>query len=406
MRKPNALVSTLIVVCALVLGFTLGRVTARHVPLSPDHAAPARGTPLKSGPWGKLDYFPMDIAAPAEILPVRAVEEEHTHWFFGGVTRDDMAKLLDSLSVPADQRDQLLDPATLHVLTNGVELAPSCKMIVALPPAARLEIYKRMAGFQENNSQLVFIATASMEERFREYGVSDETIEMLKKLSCSYGRYLVMSGLACLLEELPSFEEKARLMKALTRQKTLLLRVHVGPDTDINGLAEYWGKACWNTDVKATMESLSHIPGGIWVDIVELLPPFPTALLYTFPMPDNPLNGPTVRRDCHWTSFNFFRDPPDPNYSNPAYIRERLAKDYFPVTSDPRYGDLVLFTTPNGTLVHSAVFLADDIVYTKNGDTQIHPWMLSTLSDLLEQYSFLTPPDQKLNVLYYRNKYY
>jgi len=30
--------------------------------------------------------------------------------------------------------------------------------------------------------------------------------------------------------------------------------------------------------------------------------------------------------------------------------------------------------------------------------------MLSTVNDLLEQYSFLVPPDQKLVVAYYRNK--
>ncbi len=38
--------------------------------------------------------------------------------------------------------------------------------------------------------------------------------------------------------------------------------------------------------------------------------------------------------------------------------------------------------------IHSAVYIADDICFTKNGGTAVRPWMLSTISDLLEQYSF------------------
>ena len=40
----------------------------------------------------------------------------------------------------------------------------------------------------------------------------------------------------------------------------------------------------------------------------------------------------------------------------------------------------------------------------KTARTVIYPWMLATISDLLEQYSFEVPPDQKLTVSYYRNK--
>ena len=112
------------------------------------------------------------------------------------------------------------------------------------------------------------------------------------------------------------------------------------------------------------------------MDIGEILPPLPTAWIYTFPKPDNPANGPPVRRNCHWTSFNFFRDPPDPNYGNNDYVVEKLKTDYFPIASDPRYGDLVFFSLPNGKVIHSAVFLADDVVYTKNGENLLSPWML------------------------------
>src|SRR5258708_3026202 len=59
---------------------------------------------LKSGPWGELDCVPMTISAPEEMLPVRAMEESKLHWFFEKFTRNDLARLLDELAVPAAKR--------------------------------------------------------------------------------------------------------------------------------------------------------------------------------------------------------------------------------------------------------------------------------------------------------------
>ena len=76
------------------------------------------------------------------------------------------------------------------------------------------------------------------------------------------------------------------------------------------------------------------------------------------------------------------------------------------VFSDPRYGDLVFLVKANGDIIHSCVFLADDIVYTKNGGHFTAPWMLATIPDLVDNYSAYVAPEEKLTVAYYRNKYY
>ena len=75
-----------------------------------------------------------------------------------------------------------------------------------------------------------------------------------------------------------------------------------------------------------------------------------------------------------------------------------------PAAGDPRYGDIAFFSKPGGGVVHSAVYLADDIYYTKNGSTFTYPWMLETLTDLLKQYSFQVEPGEKLVVNYFRHK--
>jgi hypothetical protein len=65
---------------------------------------------------------------------------------------------------------------------------------------------------------------------------------------------------------------------------------------------------------------------------------------------------------------------------------------------------VVLFGKPDGTLVHAAVYIADDICFTKNGSTTAHPWMLSTITELREQYSYGLNPGQSLQLTYYRSK--
>ena len=108
------------------------------------------------------------------------------------------------------------------------------------------------------------------------------------------------------------------------------------------------------------------------MDVIELLPPIPSVQLYTDPLPQNPLAGPALRHDCYWTTINFLRDPPDDHYANSYYFLEKLKKDFFPIVTDSRYSDVVLFAKPDGVTIHSAVYLADNFVYSKNGFTDLH----------------------------------
>ena len=396
-----------VLLCGLLSGFLFGRVTA---PRSSRPGTPPRhdgATPARSGPWGELERTPITIAAPAESLPIQSLEAGGTmRWFFKYMTPSGMARLMETLSVPASLREQLLNPAIVSTVTNGLVITPPCDLLFSLGAEARTPLYRLLAAFPETEAEIFYFPSVYLEEKLRDSGLSPETLSRFKKLSCTDRDFVVFTGLPCLLPTIPTYEEKVRLVKVLTRQQTMLLRLHVTSDSDINALAAYWGKACWTTDVKAILESLGRVPGGAYIDVIELLPPLPTSLLYTFPIPENPLNGPLPTRDCHWTSFNFFREPPDDRYSDPAYVHDRLKLDYYPAISDPRFGDVVTFSKPNGDIIHSAVFIADGIVFTKNGYTPLHPWILSTVAALQAEYSFQFAPGQTLKVDYFRNKYY
>ena len=391
---------------ALLIGFVLGRLSIRQASPGAGENVADQATIGHPGPWGRIESIPIALECPDELLPVHAFETKVTHWVLAGYTVEKMFHLLDELGIAGELREQFRSPEVLHVTDSGLDLTPTQSIVTNLPPKARKDLYSLLASNPENGSSLIFVLARTLDERFRGSGVSALTVESFKKLSCEYGRYLVFSDVPTIFSLIPTYEERVRFLKALTRQSSLLVKLRVTPNSDTDALTNYWGKAGGAKDVRPLIESLARVPGGARLGLVNLLPPGPAARLYNFPVPPNPLNGPAVKQDCHWTAFNFFRDPPDDHYSNADYLREKLRDDHFPVLSDPRYGDLVLFVTPDGQLIHSAVYLADDIVYTKNGDSSLHPWMLSTVQDLLDQYSFQVPPDKALQVQYFRNKYY
>ena len=394
-------------VLLVLAGIAIGALGVRFFPHKESSPVPASelGNPVRPGPWGELHTVPFVITAPDELLPVRAIESGGTHWLFKNSTVSEISHLLEAADMPAAQREALLAPAVAQVKGIDLELAPTPDMVSALPEKAREALYRRLAQFRENSSAFFFIHKDTLDTRFDESGVSADTLALFHRFSCKHGDYLVFGGLPAMLAQLPSYEEKVRFMKALTRQKTMLIRVRLTKDSDVRALTDYWGKGVWAPNIRTILEGVERVPGSTFMSIIPLLPPLPASQIYFYPIvQSNPLNGPPPVHDCHWTSLNFFRDTADTRAVTPETFTEELAANYFPITGDPRYGDVLILATPSGEILHSAVFIADEIVFTKNGSTAIYPWMFSTIPDLLMQYSFHALDGQQLTLRYFRSK--
>ncbi|HAO98736.1 MAG TPA: hypothetical protein DCQ83_01690 [Fibrobacteres bacterium] len=400
----TVMVAALLVLSGLALGIFLGQRGTVAIPKGGANWATGKVEKANPGPWGDIEYLPMTISAPEELLKVKGVEEARVKWVFRGLDRAAFVRLLDSLKVSETIRAQWL--SSLSMGANGVTIMPSRESVVGLAPEARQGIYRELRSPDNDNFKWEYLA--SDVDSYGEEGVPSKAISNLKTLSAPYGKFLLCYALPYVLSEVSTHEEKAKLIKALSRQRTMLMKLRVKRETDIQALQAYWGKTMYATDVKTILESMKKSApseGGL-IDVIELLPPFPTSLLYTYPVPQNPLSGPVVDKNCTWTAFNFFRDTPDPKFSDPRYVSEKLASDYYPIQSDPRYGDIVVLLMPGDLLLHAAVYLADDMVYTKNGNNPWHPWMLTSVSNLVEDFSYSVSPEQKLSVVYFRNKYY
>lgn len=392
----------------LLIGMVIGAVLMQWydpMEVSGKISASEYGQRLRPGPWGDVYYTPFTISAPEELLPLRKLEESGTRWAFPHASYSEVARVLDSTGMPASLQAELMAPEVLVQSAEGMEMLPTAKTLFALPAGPRKKLYQALLQYPENRGQITFIHKDTLGDRFGRTHNGEHTLMLFKQLCCEHGDYLVFSGFSVVLSQLPTYEEKRDFMRGLTSQRTLTMRFRIKPDTDTTALASYWGKGMRSTDVRTIFESIAATPNGGTLGIINVLPPLPSSQMFVYPVPDNPLNGPAPSRDCHWTSFNFFQSTPDQQLSSPGYFMEKLKEDYTPAAGDPRYGDIALFTTPAGGVVHSAVYLADDILYTKNGATFTYPWMLETLSDLLKQYSFQVEPGQKLQVNYFRSKH-
>ena len=265
-----------------------------------------------------------------------------------------------------------------------------------------------LAQFPENtlHRNPFFFTEKSFDEHFAQSGVSDATIALVRKLCCSYRNCLYFSDLPAVLQQTPNYDERVRLIRALSRRATLLVNLRITPASDLNALAaHYWSPAGLgqgpHAHVEITRAKARRRPPGPHRT--------PAAAAHRAALQFSHARHcfhvvPRAARICHWSSFNFFRDPPDDRYSDPGFVSQQLQQEYDPAPAEPRYGDLVVFIKPSGEIIHSAVYLADNIVFTKNGAHYLQPWMLNTIADLLDTYSFQTPPDQPLTIKFYRKK--
>lgn len=401
---PRSLLRKLLLVVA---GIAIGALGVHFFPHDPPGTVPSSelGTRVRPGAWGELYAVPFVIAAPDELLPVHTIESGGTHWLFKNCTASEISNLLETAGMSSDERLALLAPAVSQVNGIDLEMAPTPGMVAALPEKARAAIYHKLAQFPENRSAFFFLHKDTLADRFDDSGIAADTLALFHRFCITHGDYLVFGGLPAMLAQIPSYEEKVRFVKALTRQRTMLVRLRVTKNSDLRTLTEYWGKGAWAPNIRTILEGVERVPGGTFMSIMALLPPLPASQLYFYPMvQSNPLNGPAPLRDCHWTSLNFFSDTADTKAVDSSTFAKMIATEYSPISGDPRYGDILLLATPDGEILHSAVFIADEIVFTKNGATPIYPWMLSTVPDLLKQYSFHVPDGQKLTLRYFRSK--
>jgi hypothetical protein len=179
------------------------------------------------------------------------------------------------------------------------------------------------------------------------------------------------------------------------------VQMELNASTDIAPIVNYWttGLGLRRKDIEPLMASIKDTQGVDWLGLTHIIPALPRKLLYTYPGPELLRHG--ILPDCHWTSLNFFNYEPHEYLLDPRLATSAVLEKFDPVDAPYRYGDILFFLdTVNGDAFHSCIYLADDIVFTKNGRNLLSPWVLMHISDVKKIYIF----DRNGRIQGYRHK--
>jgi len=384
------------------VGFTLAR--GRHPADLAEKLAvnqQDKSSSVRAGPWGVLATRDIQLEQPVEYLTDEVTDPKPEVWEFAGRATDGVKNRLAKSGLTSDQIAEAFAPGNYSLKNSGLELKPSDKFLLSLNPAQRGKLFTELAGGGVNlyiDSPYIFPAD-DIASVYTDARLHPDDVALLKQLVYPNGSAQQLSDYAWLLEKIPTLARRTAMTQALSRQSAVLARLAVDKDSDIDKIAAYWGNVpnVRFTEVRPLLESLKQLPDGGSISLLFLLPKFARDRLYTFPLPSQP-DEPVM--DCHWTTFNFSNDTPDNRFNEPGVVLEQVKKNYYQISAPSRYGDILLLVNEQKDIKHSAVFIADNIVFTKNGYNFHQPWMLMRIPDLLAMY----PLTQHMKPVFLRRK--
>jgi hypothetical protein len=351
-------------------------------------------------PWGQLAVRDIDLEQPEEYVAYEINPNRVERWTFEGMNPDAVRAVMQSSGLAADQIAKALSAGAMTYTNASTVITPDSDLVFSILPEARAKLYAVLAHFGANELiQFPFCFPGdTFDTRVDKTKISPATLALIKKALYRRGDGQCFSDLVTLLHSIPDESERLQTVKALSHQSALLMGIRVWPDSDIDKIVSYWGaNGVHLVDVRPLLESFKRNPNGGAASIIFFLPPFARQRLYTYPQPSQP-GDPTM--DCHWTTFNFCNEIPDNRFNDPNYAVQFIQKNYYQIAAPSICGDILLLMNDRNEIKHSAVYLADDIVFTKNGNNYRQPWMLMHIPDLLATYPN-TPP---MRTIYMRRK--
>ena len=350
-------------------------------------AAPKKIYHCAPGQWGDLEYYYTFLQAPDETIGLLPVPSETTAWHFPGYQQAQVEELFGALSLPDGLHQALLDEGRWASRYGGISVYPPPEVIEQLTPEARLQLALVLRQWDENPhyKSPAVIESGDVRNWYAGSGLPPDLIAKIEQLAYPKGKALAFSDLPYLLREIQTDEGQHNLLKAMSRTRTLVLRLRLSKSSDLATLEDYWTVGYKHQDVLPILRSVVATQGVEQLDASHLLPPVGRKLLFSYPSLAHGLNGRLP--DCHWTCANFFNNAASDHLvdfnSSTTHFNDTLVPNPEPHT----FGD-VLTLALDGSPVHSCIYIADDIVYTKNGGTALSPWILMKLSDMISRYHF------------------
>lgn len=352
------------------------------------HAA-TKSAPRSTGtnaPWGRLEYTPIALDRPDEYFTNDFSHgTPRTLWSFRNQTEQQLLDTFAAFDFTAPTRAWLTNRAHWQFSPRAIVLAPPPEVVVSLGRETRQKFYQLLAQNPENvlHATPFHFRGDGFDDWFAGCGLSAEKIALVRSLAYEQEGGLCFAD-APTFAALSTPEETRNVIKCLWRVSTFVVKLRIGPDTDVDQLMQYWSPLGPARDYRPLIESMTRVPEGSTINLSYLLPHFARLRLYTYP---NPRDRDIARQDCFWSSMNFFNAVPDNRFFSAEQTQQVLETEYTRVRDDTRrFGDLLMLTSANNQALHMCVYIADDVVFTKNGANTQQPWVLMHLPEMLSQY--------------------
>lgn len=328
------------------------------------------------------------IEAPDELVSTLKAPDAVTRWVFPAGVADDLPDFFRRAGLPGGMIERLQLSGSSEGAEGELTLFPTVADLEAMTPEMRVAVYARLAesGGNENHHDPLIIP-GDLDAWLRDVRLRPELKEKLRRMTYPRGAVRIFSDFPVLLSYAESDTEVRRILRLRTRFQTLIAELKLTPDTDFNAVYDYWSDHRRARSIRPFLESLAESPSATSLDLIHLLPAFARRLLYTYPTADLAVKGSEFLPDCHYSSLNFFNNIPRAYYLNSQLAAANLAESYAGVPEPFRFGDVLVFMNENDDALHSCVYVADDIVFTKNGYHMLTPWILMRLPTLRDLYS-------------------
>jgi len=368
----------------LLFGATLFLSFLGVTPARADDAAVMHCQP---GPWGRISYKYVYLAAPDSILDDFPIPSSQNRWCFVDRTQDWLRIFLVGLGYNAETVNRLVnDPRSLPDEENVTTLYPTEADLLELTPPNRESLAHELAKYTQNPyfHDPICVPDNNVDEWLRGTDMPKNVVDIIRKCTYHSGEGYYFSDLRAVLKYADSDTVARRWVKALTRVRAVMAEVHVDSSDDLPTLERYWSANFHRPDSLPMLDAYAGLPDGGNIDLIHLLPPLPRRLAYAYTSPDIERTGQTP--NCHWTSLNFF------NYTRQNILLElkiatsHVLDNYTMVSPPYSFGDVLFFLDSNGDAFHSCVYLADNLVFTKNGENEMMPWLVTRIDDVKQLY--------------------
>jgi hypothetical protein len=324
-------------------------------------------------------------------------------WNFGTLSPAAVERLLLDSGLTPEQSQQVLGKQ-VQGGNNASSYKPDETLILSLAPEVRSKLYLSLAQNPTNRFQVTpyLIPNGDVTALFHKvHGSNDVAIATMKKLLYTRNGYTYFSDPETVLKTVQTADERTDFLQSMTSQSAVMMQLLIRPDIDIEKPLNYWALSMPGVpmkDLRPLIEAQQRLPDGGNISVLHLLPPLARDKLFSSPLP--PAAGEAKLPDCHWTALNHFNGTPDPRMSDNEYASRYISEHYYEIAKPGIGGDLVLLLNANGNVVHSSVYIADDVVFTKNGINFAQPWILMHEKDMIGNFSALEP----MRVAYLRRR--